>query len=100
MGVESIYKQRMGEYDMGFFPMEPNTIGVGGAIVSGEHYNPANVGSKVYLNCGEDMESFLTRIEAAGGTILIPKTEISPEHGFFAFFSDPEGNVVGLHSIK
>lgn len=99
-GVESLYTQRMGEYDMGFFPMDPEAMGVGGAVVTGEHYNPSGDGSKVYLNCGEDMESFIARIGEAGGTVVVPKTEISPEHGFFAFFKDPEGNIVGLHSMK
>jgi predicted enzyme related to lactoylglutathione lyase len=35
----------------------------------------------------------------AGGKIVAPKTEISPEHGYMALFIDTEGNRVALHSI-
>jgi hypothetical protein len=39
------------------------------------------------------------RIEAAGGTIILPKTEISPEYGYMAVFLDTEGNRIALHSV-
>ena len=38
---------------------------------------------------GEEME---------GGKILMPKTQISPEIGYMAFFADTEGNRVAVHS--
>jgi hypothetical protein len=38
-------------------------------------------------------------VEAAGGKILVPKTEISPDYGFMAVFLDTEGNRIALHSI-
>ncbi len=36
----------------------------------------------------------LDKVEAAGGKILLPKTEVSPDQklGFFAFIMDTEGN--------
>jgi predicted enzyme related to lactoylglutathione lyase len=33
---------------------------------------------------------------AAGGQIIVPKTEISPEYGFMAVFIDTEGNRIGF----
>lgn len=30
---------------------------------------------------------------------IVPKTEISPEHGHMAIFIDTEGNRVALHSV-
>jgi predicted enzyme related to lactoylglutathione lyase len=42
----------------------------------------------------------LTRAEAAGGTVEVPKTEIGNDFGFFAHFIDTEGNKVGLHSMQ
>ena len=36
---------------------------------------------------------------AAGGSIMVPKTEISPEYGFMGVFIDTEGNRIGLHSV-
>ena len=39
----------------------------------------------------------LTRIQAAGGRILTPRTEIGPDMGAFAVFADPAGNEFGLY---
>ncbi len=39
------------------------------------------------------------KMEAAGGKIMVPRTEISPEYGFMAVFIDTEGNRIGLHSV-
>jgi predicted enzyme related to lactoylglutathione lyase len=41
----------------------------------------------------------LARVEKAGGSIVVPKTEIGNDFGFFALFIDTEGNKVGLHSM-
>lgn len=46
----------------------------------------------------EDIEATLTRIEEHGGKTAYPKTRISEEHGFFAMFIDPQGNMLGLWS--
>ena len=39
----------------------------------------------------------LERIQAAGGRVLTPRTEIGPGMGSFAAFADPVGNELGLH---
>ena len=44
------------------------------------------------------MTKVTTKIAANGGQIIVPKTEMGPEMGFFAIFSDTEGNKLGLHS--
>ncbi len=41
----------------------------------------------------------MNRVEEAGEKITVPKTEISPEHGFMAVFIDTEANRVALHSV-
>jgi len=38
-------------------------------------------------------------VPGAGGKILMEKTPISEEHGFYAAFLDTEGNRVALHSM-
>jgi predicted enzyme related to lactoylglutathione lyase len=38
-------------------------------------------------------------VEAAGGTVVLPKTAIG-ENGFFAIFLDTEGNKVAFHSMN
>jgi uncharacterized protein len=42
----------------------------------------------------------LARVERAGGSIAVTKTEIGSDFGFFAHFIDTEGNKVGLHSMR
>ena len=43
----------------------------------------------------EAIEDALKEIESAGGTTVTPRTAI-PGMGAFAYFKDPEGNVLGL----
>jgi len=73
--------------------------GVGGAIVLGEGYTPAQQGTIIYLPGGDDLTAVLARVEPAGGTIVVPKTEIGGDFGFYAHFIGTEGNKVGLHSM-
>ncbi len=82
---------------MGFLLHEEGK-GVGGAIVHGEGCEPATQGTIVYLNGGRDLSAVLSRVEGAGGKVLVGKTLITPEYGWYAHFLDSEGNRVGLHS--
>jgi predicted enzyme related to lactoylglutathione lyase len=72
---------------------------VGGAIVQSDGYVPAANGSVVYLNGGDDLNVPLSRVEKAGGKVLLPKTPLGP-NGFMALFLDTEGNKIGFHSMK
>ena len=83
---------------MGFLP-HFEMGAVGGAVVEGEGYEPSEKGTLPYLNGGEDLSGPLSRVEKAGGKILMPKTPIG-ENGFIAQFIDTEGNRVALHSMK
>ncbi|MGB7299895.1 MAG: VOC family protein [Burkholderiaceae bacterium] len=87
----------MGPITMGFLSTDPSAVG--GAIVHDENSRPSASGTIVYLNGGEDLAPVLSRVEAAGGTIAVPKTDIGNNFGFFAHFIDTEGNKVGLHSL-
>jgi uncharacterized protein len=73
--------------------------GVGGGIVQGEGFEPSEKGTIVYLNGGDDLSVALSKVEDAGGKILMPKTSIGG-NGFMAHFLDTEGNRVALHSMK
>ena len=73
--------------------------GIGGCIIEGQGYEPSVKGSLIYLNGGEDLSIPLSRVESSGGKIVLPKTAIGP-NGFMAYFTDTEGNKVGLHSRK
>lgn len=73
--------------------------GVGGGLAQGEGFEPSDKGTIVYLNGGEDLSGSLSKVESAGGKIIMPKTSIG-ENGFMAHFIDTEGNRVALHSMK
>jgi len=83
----------------GMFPYDMENNGVGGAIVQMKEMKPSTDGATVYLNGGDDLNIALSKVEAAGGQVLMPKTDID-ENGFFAQFIDTEGNRVALHSMS
>lgn len=85
---------------MRMFPLDDMMTQVGGALVhsGGFHKPSATDGPLVYLNANPDVQQVLDRVEAAGGKILVPKTEISPDYGFMAVILDSEGNRIALHS--
>ena len=86
---------------MRIFPIE-NVGGVGGSIVDsgGFHKPSATDGPLIYLNGNPDLQIILDKVPVAGGTILVPKTEISPDFGYMGVFLDTEGNRIGLHSVS
>ena len=86
---------------MRMFPVEDQVNGIGGAVAhSGSFHKPTLTdGPLIYLNGNPDLQQVLDRVVAAGGSIMVPKTEISPEYGFMAVIIDSEGNRIGLHSI-
>lgn len=42
-----------------------------------------------------DVDAYVTKIEKAGGNIVVPKMPI-PSIGWLAYFKDPDGNIHGL----
>lgn len=88
-------------FKMRMFPLDNPMEGVGGALIltDGFHIPSDTHGTLIYLNGNPDVQNVLDRIETAGGKILVPKTEISPEYGYMAVFTDTEGNRVALHSV-
>jgi len=70
-------------------PTQPGAIN--GALMKRESDAPAPV-----LTVQVDsVEASLKEIESGGGTTIRARTEV-PGMGAFAYFRDPEGNVVGL----
>lgn len=41
------------------------------------------------------IDDHVEKIEAGGGSVVVPKGEV-PDMGYYAYFEDPDGNVVGL----
>jgi predicted enzyme related to lactoylglutathione lyase len=103
---EEIFDMKMIEmdtdgYQMRMFPLEDPMSGVGGAVVlqSDFHQPSADSGILIYLNANPDVQLVADKVEAAGGKVILPKTEISPEYGYMAVIIDTEGNRIGLHSV-
>ncbi len=88
-------------YQMRMFPLEDPMNGVGGAVVlqSDFHQPSADSGTLIYLNANPDVQLVADKVEAAGGKVIVPKMEISPEYGYMAVIIDTEGNRIGLHSV-
>ena len=86
---------------MRMFPIDDPMAGIGGAVVdSGGFHKPSLTdGTLVYLNGNPDVQQVLDKVITAGGTVMVHKTEISPEYGFMAVIVDTEGNRIGLHSV-
>ncbi len=100
---ETIYDAEIMEmpFPIGRYGMLPCDMenGVGGGIAQGQGYEPSTKGALIYLNGGEDLNIPLAKVEAAGGSIVLPKTSIGG-NGFMAYIIDTEGNKIALHSMK
>jgi predicted enzyme related to lactoylglutathione lyase len=87
----------MGPMTMGVFPhQKPQATG---AVVKAPGYVPTESGTVVYLHL-DDIRPAISRVNAAGGQVLLPLTELPGGQGVFAQIRDTEGNRVGLFSAK
>ncbi len=50
----------------------------------------------IYLS-SDDIDADLGKVGSLGGATVVPKTEI-PQTGWFAIFTDPTGNRIGLYT--
>ena len=72
-----------------------------GAISQAPDFKPSRDGVVINFNVGEDMDGSIERIQANKGTILTGKTKIEAEGmGYFALFTDSEGNRIGLYGDR
>ena len=76
--------------EMGYGMVETKGSGINGGI--GPSRGPNQV--TFYIEV-DDLPKVIARVEAAGGKIVVPITEI-PGGVSFAQFADPDGNVIGL----
>ncbi len=79
--------------EMSYTTFESGNLG-GGFPTVGEM---AQVGEVLFYIASDDIEADLRQIEGKGGKAAMPKTEI-PNMGWFAIFTDPTGNKVGLYT--
>lgn len=79
------------------FPWTDDGEGAAGALVKNDQSKPGGTGTMVYFDSEDCSE--LDRVEAAGGKLIMAKVPVEG-FGFFGFFADTEGNMVGLFSKK
>lgn len=87
----------MNGFKMAIFDFEEPAVS--GMLIKAEGYEPSKTGAVIYLDGGDDLSAPLDRAVQNGAEILVPKTATNGECGYFAQFSDSEGNRVGLYSI-
>lgn len=92
----SLIRENMLGARIAIFPAKPGEAT--GAIIARDGVTPGTTGSTIYLKAGADLSSALSRVQAAGGKVLHPKTFIKEGWGYFAIILDSEGNSIGLQS--
>lgn len=98
----SLTRQKVGELDMAWFPWKEDGVGSTGSLIyEPETYKPSPDGIIIYFTAfSGDLDVELSKVEPAGGTILMPKMLITEEIGYMALLLDSEGNRIALHSRK
>ena len=71
---------------MAGFPADMGNGRVSGGLVQSAQHKPSMDGCVIYLNANPEIQTVIDRIEKAKGKVLMPKTQISPEIGYMAFF--------------
>ncbi len=67
--------------------------GIGGGVGKSEDGGAGHVTFFVEV---DDPKAYLARVEKLGGRTVVPPTEIPAYNLTFAYFTDPQGHLVGL----
>ena len=67
--------------------------GIGGGVGASQDGGDGHVTFFVEV---EDPAACLKKAEKLGGNVIVPPTEIPDYHLTYAYFTDPEGHVIGL----
>jgi predicted enzyme related to lactoylglutathione lyase len=94
----ALREEPFGPARIAMFPYEEP--GVTGCLDEASPSRPSADGTVVFLKVADgELDGVLARVQAAGGSIAAPKTEL-PGIGWVARIDDSEGNRVGLHAIS
>jgi predicted enzyme related to lactoylglutathione lyase len=98
--LNEFLRLRFGQLDMARFPANDGIAGAAGALVHyPDFYQPSSGGVLIYLSTPTgNLDDDLTRVEQAGGKVIVPRKEVSENFGYIAVIGDPEGNRIALHS--
>jgi uncharacterized protein len=94
----NVRKGTFGNGELILFNVPFNTgEAVGGSIVVRDDLKPTTDGGVMYLNAFGKLSEAVSKVESAGGKIIIPFMDLG-KFGFSAIIIDSEGNKVGLLS--
>lgn len=99
-GLSKFYANVFGWQVEDIDQLDYTTFKAGAGLRGG--FNPVNETTRpgtttVYIST-DDVTASLKAVEKAGGTIVVPESEI-PNMGKFGLFRDPQGNMVGLYKV-
>jgi hypothetical protein len=86
------------EPEMWTFPMQESSPGAMGALVKMDGCPSGGNSTLVYFTCA-DCAIEAKRATGNGGQVFRDKFSIG-QYGFIALITDPDGNMIGLHSMK
>ena len=94
-------RNQMGDLDMAWFPFADVPGSPGSLVYHKDFYKPSTDGTLIYFTCHSgDLKNELSKVESAGGKVLMPKKLITEDVGYMALCVDTEGNRIALHSRK
>lgn len=96
--LEKLANPGPGITDMRAFPMQKDGTGATGALAKMEDGPSGGNSTIVYFTCA-DCAVEAKRAPPNGGKIMKNKFSIG-QYGYIAIVTDPDGNAVGLHSMK
>jgi len=98
--VFAVTLQRLGSHDLEMwgFPGQPGASGSSGSLVRTSGVPSGGNSTIVYFGC-EDCAVEGGRVAAAGGKVHREKMGIG-QYGYIVLAVDPDGNMIGLHSMK
>ena len=85
-------------FEMWAFGMDPEKMGASGSLVQAECVASGGNSTLVYFSC-EDCAQEESRVVPFGGKVERTKMSIGP-YGFISLALDPDGNMIGFHSMK
>jgi predicted enzyme related to lactoylglutathione lyase len=94
-------RQNMGDLDMAWFPFADVPGAPGSLVYHKEFYKPSTDGVLIYFTAQSgDLSNELSKVEPAGGKVLMQKKLITEDIGYMGLFTDTEGNRIAVHSRK
>lgn len=94
--LESVFGWKITDDGSEVLPISGEDAGINGHILGWPHE-----GHPTYLTFYvkvDNIQATLDKVTRAGGTVIVPETEIPGGGGRFAQFTDPEGHILGVYA--